>query len=189
MPDEVNVNAVLVSLQRIIEGFNFTVPGRDQSLGRDVLGLMVERIDSRVSNAVGPDGTPWPENSTKEPPKGGYKGQKGRLYGWTDPGKRTGQTTSVPSLRGNKTTIEANLITMRYGTDSKPSTGGSPTQLVTKQDERRTDTQKAEYMHTGGRWHVKLPFYQVGDGDAEAVTELCQENLDEYIRNANAENH
>lgn len=170
-----NIDAVVADLKKIIDGFNFTVPGRDQSLGRDIVNLMVERIDNRCSNAVAPDGTPWPEN------KDSVKKEKQRRYGWTDSGKRTGQTTSVPSLRGSKTTIEADVVTMRYGTDTAPSRGGSPTGLVSKGDAKRTDVQKAEYMHTGGFWNTKRPFYEVGEGDAEAVTELCQENLNEYI--------
>ena len=95
-------------------------------------------------------------------------------------------------VKGDETTIEADLITLRYGTDMPPIQGrgsGSPKQLVTKGDKKRTDNEKAEYAHTGGRWGIKRPFYAVGDGDAEAVTEVCRESLDEYIKNANAQNH
>jgi hypothetical protein len=176
-----DIDGVIVRLKRIVAGFDFTRIGMDQSLGRDVANVIVERIQDRSENGNGPDGAAWKKNSTKEPPPGGYKGWKLKRYGWDEPNKRTGQMLSTLALKG-KTTVEKDVVTLRYGWNVAPTTGGSPTALVSKQDTKRTDVQKAEYAHTGGAHGIKRPFYAIGDGDAHAVVELCQKSLDDYIK-------
>jgi hypothetical protein len=180
MPDQLNVDAVMYRLRNVVAEFDFTIPGADQSLGRDVANLIVGRIDDRCAVSYGPDSVPWQPNSEKEPPKGGYKGAKLRKYGWDETNRRTGQMLSILALKG-RTTIEKDLITLRYGRDEAPSRGGSPSGVVTDGDKKRTDVQKAEYAHTGGRWGIKRPFYALGPGDKEAVVEFVQEKLDQYI--------
>ena len=132
---------------------------------------------------AGPDGAVWDPNSTTEPPVGGYKGWKERKYGWDDePNRRTNQMLSQTSLFGDKTRIEKHLVTLRYGTDQPPSRSASPNGFISDADRKVTDTQKAEWAHTGGKHGHVRGFYGAGDGDAEALCEVAQENLNDYIR-------
>lgn len=56
-------------------------------------------------------------------------------------------------------------------------------------DKAITDIQKAYFAHTGQGPHgTKRPFYQVNEAEGKAVSELCQENLNDLIREENAKN-
>jgi len=81
--------------------------------------------------------------------------------------------------------VEKELVTLHYGTNQPPTRGGSPTGLVSKQDEKRIDEQKAEYAQTGGKHGEKPPFYATAEGDPEAIVEVCQENVNDWIRSQN----
>jgi hypothetical protein len=184
MSDTSNIDGLMVHLRDIVDGFNFTRVGTDQSLGRDVANLVVARIAQRGVTDKGGISGPWPENSTKEPPKGGYKGYKERRYGVDQPNVRTGQMLSQPSLFG-RTTVEAYLITMRYGTGevADRTTTGVP---LAKADTKRTDIEKAYFAHTGQSVHkIKRPFYEVDESDGTAVVEFLQQKLDAYIEATN----
>jgi hypothetical protein len=76
MAENSNIDEVVISLERCVDGWDFTRPGADQSLGRDMARLVAERILARSQVHLGPDLTAWDENSTTEPPEGGYKGWK-----------------------------------------------------------------------------------------------------------------
>jgi len=179
-----NIDQVVVYLKGIVDDFSFTRPGTDQNLGRDVRNLEAERIDERCSRAVGPDGKPWDVNADK------YGKWKDRVYGWNHPNVKTGNMLTYTSLQGDKTTIEKDLVTLRYGIDKATTETYSPvdnrTEKCKEADGKVTDIQKAEYAHTGGRWGKKRPFYAIGEGDAEEITALCQKNLDQYISEKNA---
>lgn len=177
-PDE-----VVAYLRNFADGFNFKRRGVDQNLGRDMAHTLVDRILDRCEDSVDPGRVPWPENSTKEPPVGGYKGQKERQYGWDDnPNRRTGQMVSQEAMMGNRTTIEEREIVIRYGNDVAPDVSKSPNGYISERDKLRTDTEKATYAHTGGRHGVKRPFFGIGAGDKEAVIETGRENLHQHIR-------
>lgn len=185
MPDTSNINEVVAYLQGIVDDFNFTRPGTDGSLGRDVRNLEAERIELRSGqNKTGPDGSPWPANAPT------YADWKNRKYGWSEVNKKTGRMLSLTSLKGDKTTIEKDLVTLRYGTEQATTETYSPADNRSEKcktaDGKVTDLQKAEYAHTGGKHGKKRPFYGVGEGDAEAITELCQKNLDQFIAAKNA---
>jgi len=106
---------------------------------------------------AGPDGTPWPENSTKQPPAGGYKTWKPKQYEWYELNYRTGQMLSVKSLSGG-TTVEKKGVTLCYGRNQPASGGGFPTGLCSDQDQKRTDLQKAASAHIGDKNGKKRPF-------------------------------
>jgi len=82
MPATRNIDQIVAYLDWFVASFDFTRPGIAQNLGRDVANVVVERIQKQSSEELaGPDGNPWPQNSTQESPKGGYKGWKIRKYG------------------------------------------------------------------------------------------------------------
>jgi hypothetical protein len=178
-----NLDPQIAWLEQFVESFDFKRPGRDQSLGRDVAMKIVEGIHSRISQHVDPEGEDWPENSTKEPPPGGYKAWKAKKYGLDDePNIRTGQMTSQTSLYG-RTQINTHDMLMVYGLGEGPKSSAAPTGYLSKQDKETTDTQKAYYAHTGqSKKRVLRKFYAANAEDTQRVIELVQENLNDYIR-------
>jgi hypothetical protein len=177
-----NISDVMSNLKGVIDGFNFTVKGADQSLGRDVAKLIVKRIADRSLSDQGPaGGGEWPKNAPA------YAAYKEKRYGVPDPAPnvRTGQMLSAKSLMGT-TIVEAYLITMRYGVGEPPDRTGTGVPLA-KADTKRTDIEKAYYAHTGqSKKKIKRPFYEVDEADGIAVVELCQKNLNAYIEATNA---
>lgn len=183
-----NINEVMAYLHAFVDGFDFTRPGKDQSLGRDLAKTQVDRIMVRAEQGqCGPDGVRWARNSTKSSPwlPGGYKQWKEEQYGWPDePNRRTNQMLSQTSLYG-KTTIAPREIMMIYGTGDAPTDSKSPNGFFDeKTDGQVTDLQKAEWAHEDSGDKPGRPFYGVGEGDAEALIEVGQENLDGYIRSS-----
>ncbi len=177
-----NIDQVVAYLKGFLDGWDFTRPGVDQSVGRDVKNTVVECIEERSALHQAPDGSTWPPNSTKEPPLGGYKGYKERKYGWPDnPNMRTAQMLSKTSL-GAASTITKDEVLVAYGTNQPPDRSYAPTGYMSKADKKPTDLQKAEWAHSGGKHGVKRPFYGLGEGDAEAITDVCRDALHEYIR-------
>jgi len=173
---ESNIHEVAEWLREFIESFDFQRPGRDQSLGRDVAMKIVEGIHERVDKHEGPDGEKWPANSST------YKAWKADKYGLEDePNVRTGEMTSQASLYG-RTEINTHDLIMRYGTNTVPSRSYAPTGYLSKQDTEVTDTQKAYFAHTGqSRKRIVRSFYGANETDVRNVTELVQENMNEYI--------
>ena len=129
----------------------------------------------------------WPENSDNPPGKG-YASWKKKKYDYTEaiPNVRTNQMLSILSLRGNFTTIEPELITMRYGTGEITSRSDSPNGYLDKQDQKKTDIQKAVYAHTGQSKHrIKRPFYELDDAISDQVLKMAGDLLAEHIREHN----
>jgi hypothetical protein len=184
MADFTNFDQVVAYLKRFADGFDFTRVGVDQSLGRDLKNVVVARIAERCAKSVGPDGQPWEKNSTTSSPwmPYGYKGWKDEEYEWPDnPNYRTGQMLSALSL-GAASRITAREVIVAYGTGLPPKRSVSPNNHFDPEtDGVVTDLEKAEWAHDGGAHGVKRPFYALGDGDAAALVELCQHNLNEYI--------
>jgi hypothetical protein len=57
------------------------------------------------------------------------------------------------------------------------------------QGQKVTDAFTAYLAHTGqSKKQIVRPFYQLIDEDGKAIAELCQENLNAYIRDTNAAN-
>jgi hypothetical protein len=179
-------------LEGFVDSFDFTRPGIDQTLGRDVKGLAAQRIYDRAITTKGGVSGPWPEN---EPV---YAAAKEKRYDTDpqDPNVRTGQMLSQQSIEG-RSTVEPKQVTMVYGTNTLPNglRDGGALPLKTRGPNKgqpiddKTDVEKAYFAHTGQSMHkIKRPFYEVNESDAEAVVELCQENLNDLIREKNAEN-
>jgi len=185
-----NIREVVSHLERFVHGFDFTRPGKDQSLGRDVVNVVVRGpelgqvggILGRCAEHKDPDGNEWAENSRREPPvPDGYYGFKERKYGIVDePNRRTGQMLSEVTLKA-KTKIEQMSIEIRPGTDEPPTKSYAPTGYLSKQDMAVTDTDKIRFAHTETDVKPARRFYAMTLEDARNVRNLCQENLNEYI--------
>jgi hypothetical protein len=183
-----NITDVCRWLQQFVESFRFDRPGKDQSMGRDVALTIIRGPDvggqggilGRCALGTGPDDTPWPPNAP------GYSGEKLEDYGWAEPNRRTGQMLSQQSLYG-RTTIEPDQVTLRYGTGQAPSGSAAPSGHLSDQDRETPDTLKASLAHSGqSKKRVQRPFYAAAQEDAENVSAVCQENLNDYIRETNA---
>jgi hypothetical protein len=175
-----NVDAVVASLKRFLDGYNFTRPGKDQSLGRDIVTTIALGIQERSVQDKASATDLWPANTAE------VATRKAKDYGVIDqPNVETGQMLSLPSLKGTETAIEPDRITMKYGT------GQVPTRTATNQGKvkanPKTDREKAHYAHTGqSSKGVIRKFYEADDKIAGDVREECRENLNGYIRDVNA---
>ncbi len=89
---------------------------------------------------------------------------------------------SQVSLFG-RTEIGEDTITMRYGVDAPPDTSKAPTGHISKGDNGVTDVDKATYAQQQGRG-----FYGSNEEDRANVIGVCQENLNEMIREHNQGN-
>lgn len=185
--DESNLPQVIQWLHDFVDGFNFTLPGRQQSLGRDVAHLVANRIARRASQeGRGASPTRWHENSDRPAGKG-YKSRKRKAYGWQEsdgkPNYRTGQMLSEPSLFG-QTQVEPKRVLMRYGLDEAARDCKSPTDNRTPSQKRGdaavTDRQKAGYAHELGR-----DFYELDDQIVAALVAEIENRLATYIRDHN----
>jgi hypothetical protein len=187
-----NIAQVVAWLDGFVDSFDFKRPGNDESLGRDVANLGVQRIQDRSLQDRTGFGTAWAPNS--ETPSHwapqGYRKWKEDNYGVGEPNSRTGQMLSQQSLFG-RTRVESKQVTMVYGTDKPPdrATFGSPDAKLLARDQKVTDTFKAYLAHTGqSRKGIVRPFYQLIDDDGVAIAELCQENLNKLINETNQAN-
>jgi hypothetical protein len=179
-----NIDAVIGYLNDFAHSINMRRPGREGSLGKDLAMTIIRGPDSgatggimgRIAQEVTPDGSPWPANDP------GYAAEKEKKYGWDETNRRTGQMTSQESLYG-RTTIEPEVVTLRYGTGQPPSSSRAPTGYMSKSDRATTDEAKAMHAHSAGRG-----FYGLGAGDGENVTKVAQENVNELIVATNAAN-
>jgi hypothetical protein len=160
-----NIDEIDDYLRSILDQVDFTRPGKDQSLGRDIAGIVAEEINVRTAgNAQDIDGSPLKENEPR------YAARKLAKYGTDQPLIRTGQMLSMESLLG-ETTISKREIEMRYGTGQAPSSGG--TGYLSAGDRKVTDREKAEYNSED------RPFYGLDERIANEVAEYAQEWLDE----------
>jgi hypothetical protein len=187
-----NSNEVVAWLEQFVAGFVFTRPGIEGSLGKDIIYKGAQCIADRSLTHRTGLGTAWPPNS--ETPnhwhEEGYRAWKKEHYGTGEPNSRTGQMLSQQSLRG-RSTVEPHLVTMIYGTDTVPDRAvfGTPTENEFAQDQKVTDVQKAYFAHTGqSKQRIVRPFYALIDEDGAAIAELCQESLNDLIRETNTRN-
>ncbi len=178
-----NIKDVVNWLEHFVAGFNFTLPGTDQNMGRDLAKVVAGRISERaVQKSRGADPGQWRENSDNPPGKG-YKSRKRKAYGWAEsdgkPNVRTGQMVSEESCMGD-TRVGEQLVEMHYGEDRPPTKNHSPVDRRTpsqiRADEKVTDRQKAGYAVEMDR-----PFFEVDDDIEEAVIEEARLHLNNYI--------
>jgi hypothetical protein len=164
-----NIDEIERWFDQIIASINFTLPGKDQSLGRDLVGVVANGIiDRSVPDAKGPDGNPWAENHDP------YKAWKAKEYDAFQPGILTGQMLSLESIKG-ETTINPDSVEMKYGTDT-PASGSRNGKAPPDAKEPPTDRQKAEWFHDRGN-----EFYGLDEAIAADCVDECAEGLADYI--------
>lgn len=167
MDDSSNIDEVSLWLDGILDSIKFDMPGRDQSLGRDLAGVVAEGIaDRSVPDAVGPDGEEWPENH--EP----YKSWKAKKYDAFQPNILTGQMLSLESLLG-ETTIGPDEVEMKYGTGkaaSRARNGAAPPK------DGATDREKAVFAEEHDR-----PFYGLDGTIADTCIDEASRVVDDYL--------
>jgi hypothetical protein len=175
-------------LAELLDTFDFTRPGADQSLGRE-LAVVVHGIQRGAAEDQSEPHSEWPENSTTAPPKGGCKCWKHRKYGIENaPNFRAGQMLNFISLMG-RTRIGKKLVEMVYGRNEALDRSTSPNKYISERDKLMTDMEKAKYAHEGQSiYKIKRPFYGFGPGEPEDVSKCAQESLNEWIRETNRAN-
>jgi hypothetical protein len=155
-------------LAELVAGFDFTVKGKDGSLGKDMAGSAAEGIvDRSVPEAIAPDGSVWPSNAEK------YAKWKARKYAANQPGLRTGQMLSKQSIMG-ETVIGPDVVEMRYGTGTPPASAENGTDL-TQSDQDITDIEKAFFFS------AERPFYGLDQDIADKLGAEAGEALGEYL--------
>lgn len=178
--DETNINDVVAWIGRFVGSFNFTRPGIDQSLGRDLAHEVAGQIAIRAAaESRGPDPGRWEPNARR------YRERKARHYGWPDnPNYRTGQMLSHESLLGEPA-VDPDRVLMHYGTNEAPRGNKSPVDNRTPSeraaDARATDVDKAEWTTQGGKGRPARPFYQIDDAIRDRVIEVAGEALADYL--------
>jgi hypothetical protein len=164
MSYEIDPNILREILDRIVATIDFTRPGAEGSLGKDIALVIVEEIRTRtVDNAQAADGSTLKENEPR------YAARKRAKYGMDQPLLRTGQMLSQLSLLG-QTTIGPQRIEMKYGLGVPPSSGS--TGYIEDGDMKVTDREKA------GWTEAERPFYalddRIGDEVMTAIGEWLQ---------------
>ena len=157
-------------VMEVIDTFDFTLPGRDQSLGRDLCIQAASDMEVR-----GNDGKDVAGNAFK-PNEEEYAAYKDEKYGVDRPGELGGQMLSLLSLLGNPV-IEKDKILMTYGLGVPPSKNTSRTGvLMLDQELTATDVEKAEYMVERGNL-----FYGFDPAMEEALVRIVEERLEQHI--------
>jgi hypothetical protein len=172
-----NPDEVTALIEAAVRTFDFTLPGKSQSLGRDLAVRAATGICDRSNQGLDPDGNPWPPNSdTPFHGMPGYATYKYQRYSVDRPGELGGQMLSLLSVLGTPS-VSADTVEMTYGTGSPPQRTTSRTGVAMKPSElKATDVEKADWFFEGGR-----EFFAFDDEIAESVVELCGEALDEYL--------
>lgn len=154
--------------RNLVDSFNFKLPGKDESVGKDMANLAAQRMTDRSEQQQGgPDGNIWLANEPK------YAAWKRKKYDVHAVGVLTGQMLSHESMLG-AVTVDAEEVTMRYGT-GEPATRfrGGETYDV---ENPPTDRQKAEWFEDGGR-----KFYGLDERISDELAKTAGEALDEYL--------
>ena len=165
-----NLGRHITWVEQLVDSVNFTLPGVEGSLGRDLAGKVAEGIAERSAIAQAPDGTDWEPNEDK------YAAWKAKRYriGGHEPNRRTGQMLSPKSLLG-QTTVEPDLVLMKYGLGEPPNRTATGAALSVG-DESITDIEKAYFCS-------KLrPFYALDERIKDEVFHVAQEAVNRLVR-------
>lgn len=158
-----NIDEVESWEKDLIDSFDFTRPGEDQSLGRDMAAdVATGIIDRTTAEQRDATGSPLKPNEPK------YAKRKAEKYGAHQPLVRTGQLLSLQSVKG-EVTVSPDEIVMRYGTGDAPSR--SSTGYISDADRAVTDRQKAEWNSD------ERPFYAMDDAIIDAVAQRAADEL------------
>lgn len=172
-----NIDEIGSWLDQLVDTYNFTRPGTDQSLGRDLAGVVAQGIQDRtVADQTDANGGPLKPNEPK------YAKWKAKRFDAHQPLVRGGQMLSLQSLIG-EVEVTADEVIMHYGTgDEEPlvsSTGAVMPRTIHKQigavEPAPTDREKAEWNSDD------RPFYALDDKIGEAVRDAAAAALGEHL--------
>ena len=166
--DSDNLAELIAWIDGLVETFDFTLPGVEGSLGRDLAAKAAEGLAKRSNDSLDPDGTAWEENSAQ------YEKYKRKRYLMADrPNIRTGQMLSPKSLLGG-TEVSRDEVLMKYGTGEVPTRAvtGVPLSVA---DESITDIEKAFFCSQTRR------FYALDEKIADDLQGVAQNALDKHI--------
>lgn len=172
MADDVTSNILEWSseFRELMDMFTFDLPGKDQSIGRDLAGLAAQAIiDRSISQQSDPKLVKWRENSEE------WTEFKRKNHGVTDIGVLTGQMLSLESMMGD-TSVGENEVTMIYGTGTQPTKYATYGEIT---GDEPTDREKASWFTEGGR-----EFYELNETDAEAIYDEVAKALEDYLTGA-----
>lgn len=170
MAEDSNIDDVEAWEKGLVDSLDFTLPGVDQSIGRDVVGDVASGIHERTVDLMR-DATGAPLKPNKDP----YKTWKEVKLGVYQPLIKTGQMLSLLSLKGDAT-ITPDEIAIEYGTGEPPSRSASPTGGLSKGDEDVTDRQKAEWNSD------ERPFFALDDAIIDRIADRAMATFDKYAR-------
>jgi hypothetical protein len=155
------------ALVELISLFDFTLPGKEQSLGRDLAVVAAdEMIDRTLDEQMDANGSHLRRNSAR------WRAYKEARYGVVDKtGLLGGQMLSHEAMLG-ETTIEPELVTMVYGHGTTPTRATSQSGADLKPRElKATDREK-------------MSWFQDRFGDIYAFDDLIEEALYDHARRA-----
>ena len=166
-----NIDDIERWLTELAAGFNFTMRGEDQSLGRDLAGVVAQGIIDRTI-AHQQDATGGGLKALSE----AYRKRKLKEYGLDDILFRTGQMLSLESVLGDLS-LSPEEVQMTYGTGDPPARGAGPMGKISDQDKEVTDREKAAFAHESDR-----PFYGLDTTIADDVAKAAAEALGSYLK-------
>ncbi|WP_422932029.1 hypothetical protein [Singulisphaera sp. PoT] len=171
MASSSNIDEIGQWLRDLVATVDFTMPGQNASLGKDMADAVALGIQERsVPDAKSADGGTWAANASK------YADYKRRRYKTDQPGLRSGQMLSLQSLLGVPQ-VSPDEVVMQYGIGQAPQRAATGVPL-TKSDQEITDIEKA-YFFSKDR-----PFYELDEDIADECVKLAGEALDEHLKNA-----
>lgn len=166
--DRINFDQHVAWFKDLVDGFNFKLPGKDESVGKDLANLAAQRMTDRSEQQQGgPAGDIWLAN---EPRYAAWKAKKHNVHAV---GVLTGQMLSHESMLGTLD-VQSEEVTMKYGTGdpAKRFRGGESYDV----ENPPTDRQKAQWFEEGGR-----KFYGLDENISTELANLAGEALDEYL--------
>lgn len=166
-----NAEEVDAWLEQAIDSFDFTRPGAEGSLGRDLAVAAAEgMIERGTVDHKAPDGGAWAPN---EPTYAKYKSKR---YSAEQPNVRTGQMLSLQSMLGD-VRVGPELVTIAYGTGQPPASSFNGAEL-TEGDKAITDVEKAYFASRTRR------FYGLDEEINERLQGVAGEALAKAIKEA-----
>lgn len=155
-------------IQAIADSFNFERPGREQSLGRDALGVVTTSIQDRCRNETDPEGNRWAPNkewAQKDPRK---RGKPVGILGDSD-------NMLAPLQIQGEQDVTSTQAEVTYGTDEW---NRRKAQWFTNGSRASDDGTE----RSGADNQEARPFYEIGEAEERALDEFFDAELDRYLR-------
>lgn len=172
MDDSDNLDTVMGQLTAIINSFDFTRPGADESLGKDCAMAIAQDIVDQSARQQTPDQQDFPRNAPE------YAEWKGKKYGFPPPayGYRTGQTLSLNSVAG-EIDVRPDEVVLKYG-KGQPPNRSSASEYITDADKSITDIEKMYFAFA----QRGIDVMKIGPDARDAVMAEVREALTKHLQ-------